>query len=517
MVIQILGILVLFIVSYVILDKISSRNRPPGPLSLPIIGHLHLLHPIAHQQLHKLSLRYGPLISMQVGSLKGLVVSSAELTKEFLKTNDAAFSARHGFNSINYMSYYSSFAFAPFGDFVKVMRKFSITKLMGSQTIFQLEPLRTKELKHFLRIFYNKSKLGEPVNVGNELMKLTNNIIAQMIWSSRPSDMDGEQEETWKIVRDTTLVFGELNISNLIPFFKYVDFQGFVKRYKSVHKRFDGLVEKVITDRQELRRKRESGEVVEGDEQVKDFLELMLDLMEDENSELKLSRIQLKALILDFFTAGTDSAALAIEWALAELINHPELLQRAQKEVDQVVGKDRLVTESDCANLPFIQAIVKETFRLHPPIPLLERKSIEPCEVSGYKISVGTVLFVNVWAMGRNPKYWNNPMDFNPDRFLKTDTFQGEYSNIDVKGQHYHYLPFGTGRRVCVAIPLALQELHTALASMIQCFDYNAVDSKGNRIQVLDMSEKSGITAPRATDLLCVPTQRMHHYDFLAI
>jgi cytochrome P450 len=452
---------------------------------------------------------------MQVGSLKTIIVSSAELTKEFLKTNDGAFSARHAFNSIDYMSYYSSFAFAPFGNFVKVMRKFSITKLMGSQTILQLEPLRTKEMKHFLLVFYKKSKLGEPVNVGHELMKLTNNIIAQMIWSTRPTDMDSE--ESWTIVRDTTQVFGELNVCNMIPFFKYVDFQGFVKKYKSVHKRFDGLVERVITDRQELRRKRKTGEVAEAEEGVKDFLELMLDLMEDENSELELSRIQLKALILDFITAGTDSAAIAIEWALAELINQPELLRRAQKELDEIVGKDRLVKEADCQNLPFIQAIIKETFRLHPPIPLLERKAIEPCEVSGYKISVGTLVFVNVWAMGRDPKYWKNPMEFNPDRFLKTDTFQGEYSHIDVKGQHFQYLPFGTGRRVCVAIPLALQELYTALASMIQCFDYKVVDRKGNKVEALDMSEKPGITAPMATDLLCIPTQRMTNYDFLAI
>ncbi|KAM7274937.1 hypothetical protein ACFE04_016803 [Oxalis oulophora] len=491
MVIAIIGLLALFILSYMILDKLRSRNRPPGPPRLPIIGHLHLLTPVPHQALHKLSLRYGPIVSVQLGSLSAVHISTRELAKECLKTNEASFSERHAFNSVKHISEDSSFAFSPFGNFVKDMRKFSIFKLLGTQTITQLEPLRTKELKYFLQIFHEKSKLGESVNTTTELIKLTNNIISQMMWSKRPTDMQGHGEEAWKIVRDTNRIFVEPNIANLVSFFKYFDVQGFNKNCKNVHKRFHGLLEKVITER----------ERVEGDDrQVKDFLEMMLDLMDDEKADLKFTRKQLKGVILDFFTAGTDSAAVAIEWALVELLKQPELLKRAQQEIDDVVGKDRLIQESDCPNLPFIQAIVKETFRLHPPIPMLMRKAIKPCEINGYHIQVGTLLIVNAWSMGRNPKYWENPMEFKPDRFFKSTTFEGESSNIDVKGQHFEYMPFGTGRRVCIAIPLAMQELYTTLAAMIQCFDFKAVDDNGKELEVLDMSEKRGITAPRAVD-----------------
>ncbi|KAM7275860.1 hypothetical protein ACFE04_017726 [Oxalis oulophora] len=512
MVFEIIGILLLFIVSYVILDKFTSRNRPPGPWRLPMIGHLHLLHPIPHQALQKLSLRYGPMMSIQMGSQPALHICTPELAKDFLKTNEAAFSARHAFHSVEYISNNSSFAFSPFGTFVKGMRKFSIFKLLGTQTIAKLEPLRTLELKHFLRVFHEKSKLGETVNISHELIKLTNNIIAQMMWSKRPTDMHGLPEEAWTIVRDTNQVFAELNAANLVPLFNYLDF-GFSRRYKRVHKLFHGMVDQVIAEREEVRRKRKAGEIVQGDIKATDFLEMLLDLFEDENAEIKLTKNELKGVVLDFFTAGTDSAAVVVEWALVELMRQPELLKRAQQEIDDLVGKDRLVHESDCPNLPFIQAIVKETFRLHPAIPLLLRKAVEPCEVNGYKIPVGTLLFVNAWAMGRDSKYWDNAMQFKPERFLKT----GESGNIDVKGQSFQYLPFGTGRRVCVAIPLAMQELYTTLATLIQCFDFKAVDVHGNKLENLDMSEKKGITAPRAQELLCVPFPRMAQYDFLSV
>jgi cytochrome P450 len=516
MVIEIIGLLLLFIASYVILDKFKSRNRPPGPLRLPIIGNLHLLHPIPHQALQKLSLRYGPMMSFKLGSHPALHVCTPKLAKEFLKTHEASFSARHAFHSVQYISNNSSFAFSPFGSFVKGMRKFSIFKLLGTQTITKLEPLRTLELKHFLRVIHEKSKLGEPVNLTTELIKLTNNIIAQMMWSIRPTDMQGLEEEAWTIVRDTNRVFAEMSIANLVPIFKYIDF-GFVRRYKRVHKLFHGMVDKIIADREEVRRKKKEGKNIKGDEGVKDFLEMLLDLLEDEKSDIKLTKNELKGVVLDFFTAGTDSAVVAVEWALVELMRQPEFLKKAQQEIEDLVGKDKLVEESDCPNLPFVQAIVKETFRLHPPIPLLLRKAVEPCEVNGYKIDVGTLLFVNVWAMGRDPDNWENPMEFKPDRFLKSNTVEGDSNNVDVKGQHFQYLPFGTGRRVCVAIPLAMQEVYTTLATMIQCFDYKAVDVNGNKLKVLDMTEKRGITAPRADDLLCVPSPRMTQYDFLDV
>ncbi|CAN1283053.1 Licodione synthase [Linum perenne] len=181
----------------------------------------------------------------------------------------------------------------------------------------------------------------------------------------------------------------------------------------------------------------------------------------------------------DFFVAGTDTSAASLEWALSELINYPRVLQKAREEID------------------------REAFRLHPSIPMITRKCVQECEIGGYRIPLNSMLFVNMWSIGRNPKYWDNPMEFRPERFLD--------NQVDMKGQHYELLPFGSGRRICAGMALALQELPAALAAVIQCFDFEVVGSGGEIVKgekPVDMSERPGLTVPKATDLVCVPTAR---------
>ncbi|XVF73983.1 hypothetical protein PTKIN_Ptkin13bG0025300 [Pterospermum kingtungense] len=236
----------------------------------------------------------------------------------------------------------------------------------------------------------------------------------------------------------------------------------------------------------------------EGDDEIKDFLDMILDILEDDQSEIQLTRNHVKALIL-----LPHTTAIALEWALAELINHPEVLMNAQKEIDKVVVKSRLVQESDSPRLQYIQAIIKETFRLHPPIPMISRKSIQDCKVNGYTIPSQSLLFVNIWAIGRDPRVWKDPFKFQSERFLKSSEGEADINSglIDVKGFHYQLLPFGTGRRGCPGMSLAMQELPTTLAAMIQCFDWNTGG-------VVGMTERPGLTAPRAHDLKCVPVAR---------
>ncbi|KAI3751112.1 hypothetical protein L2E82_22158 [Cichorium intybus] len=227
---------------------------------------------------------------------------------------------------------------------------------------------------------------------------------------------------------------------------------------------------------------------------------MLLDVLEDGNAEVKITRDRIKALILDFFTAATDTTAIAIEWTLVELINNPNVLEKARIEIDQVARNKRLVQESDAPNLPYIQAIIKESLRLHPPIPMVSRKSIENVTIQGYDIPAGTMLFVNNWSIGRNAEYWETPLEFKPHRFLDGDALKG---SLDIKGQSFKLLPFGSGRRGCPGINLAMRELLVVVAVLIQCFEWNV---NGN--QVLNTDERAGLTAPRAVDFVCVPSLR---------
>lgn len=217
------------------------------------------------------------------------------------------------------------------------------------------------------------------------------------------------------------------------------------------------------------------------------------------------------SILQDFFTAGTDTTAIATEWALVELLNNPKLLEKARKEIDDVVGNDRVVEEPDVPNLPFIQAIVKEIFRLHPPVPLVSRKCVTECVIENYVIPENTLTFINVWAIGRDPSLWESPLEFRPDRFLKPmDQTTG--SSVDVRGQHFQLLPFGSGRRMCPGVTLAMVEVPALLAAIIQCFDFQVMGPDGKILKGpearLDVAERPGLTVPRLHDLVVVPVAR---------
>ncbi|KAH6767803.1 cytochrome P450 [Perilla frutescens var. hirtella] len=322
--------------------------------------------------------------------------------------------------------------------------------------------------------------------------------------SERCSEDEDEAGAVRKLIQETAELTGKFNLSDYIWFCKNLDLQGFGKRLKEVRDRFDRMMEKIIDEHQNQRWKSKDdgrkGEV------LRDLLDILLDIAEDGSSEIKLTRENIKAFILDLFAAGTDTSAITVEWALAELINHPNILQKAVQEIDSVIGKYRLVEESDITSLPYLQAIVKETLRLHPTGPMIVRQSSEDCTIAGYDIAAKTRLFVNVWALGRDPNHWEDALEFKPQRFLSKDNGQ-----LDVRGQHYHFLPFGTGRRGCPGTTLALQVVQATLAALIQCFDFKLDGGKNS----VDMEEGPGLTLPRAHALICIPLPRLNPTLFM--
>ncbi|KAK3442186.1 hypothetical protein EUGRSUZ_B02410 [Eucalyptus grandis] len=491
-------------------------NLPPSPKALPVLGHLHLLSPLIHRSFRDFAARLGPLFSLRLGSVLCVVASTPDLARELLKTHELTFSARKHNAAIDHLTYQSAFAFAPYGPYWKFIKKLSQTELLGARTLNQFLPIRTSELQHFIRVLHDKSLRRESVNVTQELVKYANNIISQMMLSIRSSGVDSQADEARTLIREVTQIFGEFNVSDFIWFCKNVDFQGYKKRFEDIHRRYDVLLEKIMRDREELRRKKRMQRAEEGGrkDEVKDFLDMMLDIYEDENSEMKLTREHIKALVLDIFTAGTDTSATSVEWALAELINNPMVLKKAREEISSVVGDQRLVNESDVKSLPYIQAIIKEALRLHPPIPMVARKSVQECHIRGYVIPKDTLLFVNIWAIARDPKVWANPLQFSPERFL--ESADGNVTGvIDVKGQHFELLPFGSGRRGCPGISLAMLELPTVLAAMIQCFDWKPCDQDGGEVNAVNMDERPGLTCPRANELFCVPVSRLGSLHYL--
>ncbi|XP_047179727.1 cytochrome P450 93A3-like [Vigna umbellata] len=268
-----------FLVSTFVVRAILSRkqnktnNRPPSPRALPIIGHLHLLAPIPHQALHKLSTRYGPIMHLFLGSVPCVVASTPEAAREFLKTHETRFSNRPQSSAVDFLTYGSQdFSFAPYGPYWKFMKKICMSELLGGSTLTQLLPVRRQETIRFLRLMLKKGKAGEAVDVGGELLRLSNNVVSRMIMSQTCSEDDSEAEEVRKLVQDTVLLTGKFNVSDFVWFFKNWDVQGFGKRLKEIRDRFDTMMERVIKEHQEERKKRREVGRGRDDDQIKDLL-----------------------------------------------------------------------------------------------------------------------------------------------------------------------------------------------------------------------------------------------------
>ncbi|RVX09794.1 3,9-dihydroxypterocarpan 6A-monooxygenase [Vitis vinifera] len=476
----------------------TKLRLPPGPVALPIIGHLHLLLPVSnvHVVYQKLSWRYGPLMHFFFGSVPCVVVSSPEMAKELLQNQDVVFSNRPKKVVAELVAYGDAdLTYAPYGAKWRFMKKLCMTELLGMQTIHHFGPIRREERNRLLQRLLKKAKAGEAVDVKAELLRLTGDIVSRMSMSRRCSDNEDEAAGVKKSILEMASMAMKLNVTDFIWFCKKLDIQGFLKKAKAARDKYDSMIERIISEHEEARRKKEAGD---GNGEVKDLIDMLLDTTEDEKAEMRLTRENIKALMLNMIGGGTTSPAHAMEWALAELINRPNLMEKARHEIDSVVGKDRLVEESDITNLPYVEAIVRETLRLHPPGHFIVRESIEDCKVGGYDIPAKTQLIVNVWAIGRDPNSWENPLEFQPERFLNEG---GINRRLNVRGQQFHLLPFGSGRRLCPGTTLALQVLHTTIAALIQCFDWKV---NGN----IDMKEGFGST--RATPLVCVPVVRLN-------
>lgn len=298
--------LLIGIISPVLVWKWLLRNRtdsrrllPPSPPAFPVIRHLHLLLPIPHQALHKLSVRYGSLIHLYLGSVPCVVASSPETAKEFLKTHEASFLNRPNSVAVDFLTYGSQdFSFAPYGPYWKFMKKLCMSELLGGRTLDIMYPVRREEMNYFIEFLLQKAKASEEINVEAELIRLTNNVVSRMLMSTRCSENSDEASgNIRKLIQEIAELTGTFNLSDYLWFCKNLDLQGLNKRLKDVRIRFDELMERIIEKHQETRRmqKQHGNE----NQEMKDLLHILLDISEDESSDnIKLTRQNIKAFLL---------------------------------------------------------------------------------------------------------------------------------------------------------------------------------------------------------------------------
>ncbi|CAI0542823.1 unnamed protein product [Linum tenue] len=488
---------------------------PPGPRKLPIIGNLHQLaftSLLPHRRLRDLARQYGPLMHLQLGETTNVVVSSAELARELLKTHDLNFASRPSRVSADIILYEArDIVFAPYGEYWRQMRKICALELLSPRRVGSLRAVREAEVRELVGSIdhsasqWSRKMKSEPnpsaqpapaVNLTPLLMSLSNRVVSRATIGTKLGKE--EESEFFLVMQEIMKAFGGFTLSDVFPSSRLLGLIGGTeRRLNELHREVDVMLQRFIDDHV-ARRSAEKGE----EEEDQDLVDVLLNYTRehgDKSNELSfpLTDVEIKAVISDMFLAGTDTTAVLLEWAMVELMKNPDEMEKAQREVRRVFDKKgKLVDEASLDELNYLNLIVKETLRLHLPAPLLApRATRETVVINGYQIPAKTTVIINAWAICRDPVHWEKPDEFMPERFL--------LGSINYKGNDFQLIPFGAGRRICPGMQFGTAIVHLALANLLYHFDWKLPNQ--TKPQDLDMSEIFGVTVARKSDLYLIP------------
>ncbi|KAI3932336.1 hypothetical protein MKW92_002803 [Papaver armeniacum] len=502
--------------------KSKINNAPEVAGAWPIIGHLHHLvgGKLIHETFGAMADKYGPAFTIRMGPHKALVVSSWEVAKECFTTNDMVFNSRPQQVAIKHMGYGASmFGIAPYGPYYLEMRKMVTKELLSNTRLELLKHVWGSEINTSIKELYKKVEDGSsagPVLVemkqwfGYLTLKTTVKVICgKQALGDTSCDSDvveghNEVSRFQKALRDFFKLLGHFRVSDVIPLPEWLDFEGYEEMEKN-GKELDRLMEKWL-DEHKMKKKllQISGEAEKkGQSDERDFMDVMMSKLEDDAKLLSYYDADTinKSTCLTLILGGSDTTSVSLTWALCLLVNHPDALKKVHDELDVHVGSGRQVEESDIKNLTYLQAIIKETLRLYPPgVMTAPRISKADCRVAGYDIPAGTRLFVNIWKIHRDPRVWSDPSEFQPERFYTG----GRHADMELRGQNFELIPFGSGRRSCPGTSFALQLLHLALARLLHGFDFKRPSD-----EPIDMSQCQGLTNAKATLAEVLVTPRL--------
>ncbi|XP_028806264.1 geraniol 8-hydroxylase-like [Neltuma alba] len=485
----------IFVISLFIRRSRSSQSakNPPGPCPLPIIGNILELGTLPHQSLASLSRTYGPVMSVKFGRTTTIVISSPKVAKEVLQKKDHAFSFRTIPDTIRALDHDNiSVVWMPPMSQWRVLKRICATEVFSWQRLDATQSLRQRQLKELVNHVSEFCRKGEALDIGDAVFTTVLNSISNTFFSMDlalyTSDKSQEFKDViWGIMEEA----GRPNIVDFFPVLRVLDPQGARARmigyFAKLIAFFDGLIE----ERLQLR-----GSETES-KRFNDVLDSLIQLMMQQNPQV--SRSQVLHLFLDLFVAGIDTTSSTIEWAMAELVRNPEKLKKVREELKQATNEGEQLEDFHMSKLPFLRAVVKETMRLHPSLPLLvPHKTEDEVQLCGcFMVPKNAQVLINVWAIGRDPSVWDDPKQFMPERFLANE--------IDFKGHDFELIPFGAGRRICPGLPLANRTIHVVLASLLYHFDWKLAD--GLKFEDMDMSEMYGISLHKAIPLNAIPIQ----------
>lgn len=472
---------VLFLLINSFKNSKKYKNLPPSPPSLPVIGHLHHLGTeLPHRALQKLAKKYGPLMHLRLGNVLAIVVSSREGAKELLKSRDPLCADRPESIGSEIMWYdYRDIIFSPYNDYWRQMRKICMIELLSTKNVRSFSSIRQDEALKMIESI--RATSGQPVNFTETILAFTCAITCRTAFGKV---MTGRHTLSELLKKAAAMAAG-YELADLFPALSLFS----MNKYKllKMRREMDSILD-VIVEEHELKQRGEFG--------GEDIVDVLLRLKQTGDLQFPIERDNIKAVIFDVFSAGSETSSTTVDWAMAELMQNPRVMAKVQAELREAFKGKKEIDESDIQSLNYLKLVIKETLRLHPPFPMLLRATREESELNGYTIPHKAKIIVNNWAMGRDPEYWHEPESFQPERF--------ETISKDFLGNNFEYLPFGAGKRICPGLHFGLANVELPLAQLLYHFDWKF--PQGMTAKDIDLTETEGLALSRKNGLFIVPT-----------
>lgn len=473
----------------------TGARQPRGPTPLPVLGNVLDLGGNLHHTLARLARVHGPVMKLKLGLVTIVVVSSRDAAREAYTRYDRHLAARAVPDAANAVGNSGrSMIWLPSSDPLwKTLRGIVASHIFSPRGLAAARGVRERKVRDMVGYF--RCHAGEEVDVGQAVYGGVLNLVSSAFFSVDVVDVGSESASGLReVVEDIIAALAKPNVSDIFPFLRPLDLQGWRRwagaRYQKVFGILDGIVDRRLADARTSK-----GEHAHGD-----FLDSLLELV----SAGKIGRDKVTVILFDVFAAGTDTMAITVEWAMAELLRHPHAMAKVRAEMADIPGGKGTDTleEPDAANLPYLQAVVKEVMRLHPVAPLMlpHQAAEDGVEIGGYAVPRGATVIFNVWAIMRDPAAWERPDEFVPERFLLDKAVDRA---VEFRGKDYEFIPFGSGRRLCPGLPMAERVVPFVLASLLHAFEWRLPD--GVSADEMDVTEKFTTVNTLAVPIRAVP------------